>query len=216
MDNFKYYLGELILVSEFIAAAIGILKFKKFKSSYWKWFIYYLIFIFFVEMVSEFVLYKFEYIRPYYYDFFVIPIEFLFLYWLYSYKSLANKKLFWLSCGIYITSFIPHILFFKRPNVIYSFNYIVGTFLLSMMVILEFNKQIKTDDILGFRKNLMFYINTGVCLLYVGTLPFFAFYSLLLQNMVIWNNYYIFFMLTNILMYILFSIALLWGKPNTY
>lgn len=215
MEKTRYYLGVLILLSEFMAVAIGIFKFKKFRNSYWKYFIYYLIFIFLAEMTSEFILGNFQEYREYYYDFFIIPIEFLFLYWLFAYKSLNNKKLFWISCGIYLTSFIPHILFFKKGSLVYSFNYVTGTFLLSIMIILEFNKQMKTDDILKFRENIMFYINTGSCLFYVGSLPFFAFYSLLLKNMVIWNSYYIFFMFTNILMYILFSIALLWGKPNT-
>lgn len=215
MDGIRYYLGVLILLSEFIAAAIGIFKFKKFRNSHWKYFIYYLIFIFTAEMISEFVLGNFKGARAFYYDFFIIPVEFLFLYWLFGYKSLGSKKLFWISSLIYLFSFIPHISIFKEADLIYSFNYVTGTFLLSIMIILEFNKQMKTDDILKFRENMMFYINTGVCLLYVGSLPFFAFYGLLKKDIVIRDNYYIFFMVTNILMYILFSIALLWGKPNT-
>lgn len=215
MQEIRHYLGQIILLSEFMAAAVGVFNFNKFTNSYWKYFIYYLVFIFLAEMGSEFVLCDFQGLRGYYYDFFVIPVEFLFLYWLYGYKSLRNEKLFWISCVIYLLSFIPHILFFKEVNLVYSFNYVTGTFLLCIMIISEFNKQMKTDDILKFSENMMFYVNTGVCLLYVGSLPFFAFYSLLLKDMVIWNNYYIFFMITNILMYLLFSIALLWGKPNT-
>jgi hypothetical protein len=215
MDEIRYYLGVFILLSEFMAAAVGIIKFKKFRANYWKYFIYYLIFIFLAEMTSEFILGNFKGARGYFYDFFVIPIEFVFLYWLYGYKSLKNPKIFWTSSGIYLLSFIPHLLLFKEISLIFSFNYIVGTFLLSLMIILEFNKQMKTDDILKFRENMMFYVNTGVCLLYVGSLPYFAFYSLLSQDIARRDNYYIFFMITNILMYQLFSIALLWGKPNT-
>ena len=84
------------------------------------------------------------------------------------------------------------------------------------MIFLEFNKQMKTDDIMRFKENMMFYINTGVGLFYVGTLPYFAFNSLLWKDKVMFYDYYIFFLITNILMYTLFSIALLWGKPNTY
>ena len=215
MAEFQLFLKYLLFFSEFMAATVAVLKFKKFKNSFWKYFIYYLVFIFFAEAISKFIFCYFITYRNYYYDFFVIPVEFIFLYWLYSYKSLANKKLFWFSCGIYFLSLFPYFAF-GGSDVVNSFNYIVGTFLLSIMIILEYNKQMKSDDILRFRENIMFYINTGVGLLFVGSLPLFAFNSLLWKDTVIWHNYYIFFMLTNILMYTLFSIALLWGKPNTY
>jgi hypothetical protein len=215
MVDFQHFLGKLLLLSEVMAAIVGIINIKKFKNSYWKWFIYYLVFIACSELICEYVLCYFISFRTYYYDFFVIPLEFVVLYWLYSYKSLDRKKLFWISCGIYFLSLFPFFIF-EGSRVVNSFNIIVGTFLLSIMIILEYNKQMKTDDILNFKENIMFYINTGVGLFYVGTLPFFAFHSLLWKDQIIWNNYYIFFMLTNILMYVLFSIAFIWGKPNTY
>ena len=214
MTDFQYFLGKTLLFAEISTAIVGIVKFKKFKNSHWKWFIYYLVFIAISEFMCEFVLCNFQQFRTYYYDFFIIPLEFLVLYWLYSYKSLGRKKLFWIGCGVYLISLFPYFAFEK--SVVNSFNYIVGTFLLSIMIILEFNKQMKTDDILRFKENIMFYVNTGISLFYVGTLPFFAFHSLLWKDQIIWNNYYIFFLITNILMYTLFSIALLWGKPNTY
>ena len=215
ISDFQNFLRYALLFSEIVAAVVGILSFKKFKNSYWKSFIYYLVLIAISEILCQYVLCNFTTFRTYYYSFFLIPIEFLFLYWLYSYKSLNNKKLFWISCSIYLISLLPYFIF-KGKSVVNSFNYIIGTFLLTVMIVLEFNKQIKTDDILLFKKNLMFYVNFGVGFFYVGTLPFFAFHSLLWKDLVIWNNYYIIFMITNILMYILFSIALLWGKPNTY
>jgi hypothetical protein len=215
MDNHYFYLKNLLFLSEFIAAGVAILTYKRFKNTHWKWFNFYLVFIFLAELTSKALLSDAQHFNKYYYDFFVIPIEFIFLYWLYSYKSLGNRKLFWISCILYLLSLLPYFVF-EGQNIINSFNYIVGAFLLSIMIILEYNKQMKTDDILRFKENIMFYINTGVGFFYVGTLPFFSFSSLLWKNKVIWHNYYILFMITNILMYALFSIALLWGKPNTY
>lgn len=215
MTDFQLMLGKLLIVSEVSAGVIGILKFKKYKNTYWKWFVYYLTFIAVSELLCEFVFRSHSKFLMYYYDFFVIPIEFLFLYWLYSYKSLGKKKLFWICAGIYILSIFPFFLFDGGEGV-NSFNMIVATFMLSFMIILEYNKQMKTDDILKFKENMMFYINTGVGLFYVGTLPYLSFHSLMWKDPIIGNNYYNFFMITNILMYALFSIALLWGKPNTY
>lgn len=215
MDDFQHLLGNLLTLSEVTAAVVGIIKFNKFKNSYWKWFIFYLIFIAISELICTYVLCDFPKFRTYYYDFFVIPLEFITLYWLYSFKSLGRKKIFWTCCVVYILSLFPYFVF-EGSTVINSFNYIIGAFLLAIMIILEFDKQMKTDDILKFKENMMFYINIGVGLFYLGTLPFFTFNGLIWKDQVIWSNYYIFFMVTNILMYTLFSIALLWGKPNTY
>ncbi|MGC4039685.1 MAG: hypothetical protein QM710_02515 [Flavobacterium sp.] len=123
--------------------------------------------------------------------------------------------MFWICTIIYLVSLLPYF-FFGGDSVVNSFNYIVGTFLLSAIVVLEFNKQIKSDDILKFRENMMFYINTGVCLFYIGNLPFFSFNSLFWEHKTFFYSYYLFFLVTGALMYLLFSIALLWGKPNTY
>lgn len=215
MADFQYILGKTLLFSEVMAGIIGVIKFRKFKGSHWKWFIYYLVFIAISELSCEFIWSYIPQYRTYYYDFFIIPLEFLILFWLYSYKSLNNKKLFWISCGICFLSLFPYFAFGGK-DVVNSFNYIVGTFLLSIMIILEYNKQMKSDDILRFKENMMFYINIAVGLFYVGTLPYFAFNSLLWKDQLIFHNYANFFYITDILMYLLFSIALLWGKPNTY
>ena len=77
---------------------------------------------------------------------------------------------------------------------------------------MEFFKQIKNDDILEFSKNKMFYINIGLVLFYVGTLPFFGLYKLLIKEIEIWNGYYLYFMVSNCIMYLLFAASFIWGK----
>ena len=94
-------------------------------------------------------------------------------------------------------------------------SYTVGVFLLSIMVYLEFIKQIKSEDILNFQNNKMFYINIGILLFYVGTLPFFAFdKQLYLNNNELWSNYKTFFLLSVNIMYLLFAASFIWGKPK--
>ncbi len=209
-----HLLEETLLFSEVLAGTIAIIKFKKFKDTHWKWFLYYLVFIASSELICKFVLCYFKDFRAYYYALFVIPLEFLIFYWLYSYKSLNKQKLFWFSCFICFISLFPFFSFGGK-DLVNSFNYLIGTFLLTIMILLEYDKQIKSDDILRFKENMMFYINIGTGLFYVGTLPLYAFSSLITKDYSILYNYSIYFYLSDILMYILFSIALLWGKPNT-
>lgn len=210
-------LSDTILYFELLALLFGLFYFKKFKNSYWKWFIYYLGFIFISNLIHGFLMlqYFIKYAN-HFYSYFVIPLEFLFFYWLYAYNSLKKKKLFWIFGTLYLLSFAIQPLISKEISSIYSFNYIVGAFFLAILVIQEYMKQIKSDDIIKFKENMMFYINLGVSLFYIGTLPLFSFFNLLINKMDIYLTYYLLFIVLNIFMYILFICAIKWGKPNTY
>jgi hypothetical protein len=216
MEGLLKILANTINIAEFIPVAIGFFYYKKIKNTYWKWFLYYLAFIFCIELLSYFEIVLNISNRKYIYGFLVIPIEFLFFYWLYACKSLHNKKLFWLFTLVYLVSFIPHIYLESKNTLVYSFNYVMGGFLLGILVFLEYLKQIRSDEIIRFKENMMFYINLGVSLLYVGTLPLFSFFAIICKDNEIFTNYNILFLLINQLMYLLFAMAFLWGKPNTY
>lgn len=205
---------KLLLCLEFIAALVSLIYIPKCKRTYWIWFIFYLNFIFvfdyFSEQISNFLMIK----KQFYFAYFIIPVQFLFFYWLYAVKSLRKIKLFWIFSITYLLSFIPIELYFSKLKVVYSFNLVIGTILLMFLIFLEFLKQIKNDDILEFSKNKMFYINIGLVLFYVGTLPFFALYNLLINELQIWNAYYLYFMISNCVMYLLFSISFIWGRTK--
>lgn len=210
--EYQPILTSLLLKLEILASVVGILFFKKHKDTYWVWFIFYLTFIciadYFSSEISAFLKIK----KVSYYAYIVIPAQFIFFYWLYALKSLQNRKLFWAFILLYSISFVPVEIYFSKLNVVYSFNYTVGTLLLMILVFLEFKKQILTDDILEFYRNKMFYINVGVLLFYVGNLPFFGLYNLLLKEIEIWNIYYIYYLVSNCVMYLLFATSFLWTK----
>ena len=215
MKEIKSVLFECILFSEIICAILGVFYFKKLKNTYWKWFVIYLVFIAFAEIFSMFGLQNLTKFRRYYYDFFVIPIEFIFFYWLYAKKSLQNEKLFKISISVYLVFFFLHLFILDEIRKVSSMSYTVGVLFLAIMVYLEFMKQIKSDEILDFKSNKMFYINIGVLLFYVGTLPFFAFDKLLYEKVNnVWNLYYLFFLFSVNVMYLLFAASFIWGKPK--
>ncbi len=215
MTPIQTILYQFLDITEGIAAITGIIYFKKLKNSYWKWFVLYLVFIFIAEIFSKYFLIELPKIRKYYYDYFVIPIEFLFFYWLFAKKSLNSNRLFNWSCFIYSIFYILHLFHMDQVRIISSMSYTVGVFLLAIMVYLEFIKQIKSDEIIHFQTNKMFYINMGVMLFYVGTLPFFAFDKFIFEHLFeVWNYYYTFFLISVNLMYILFTLSFIWGKSK--
>ena len=120
--------------TEGLTVLVGIFFYKNLKNTYWKWFLIYLFFIALSELLSVNILKHFPTLRKYFFDFLVIPIEFLFFYWLYAKKSLKLEKLFWLSCSIYLVFYLLHFINHKKIRSISSMSYTIGVFLLSIMV----------------------------------------------------------------------------------
>lgn len=208
-------LKDLLNICEFIALFFGVLKFNSLKNSYWKWFVFYLLYIFIYEILCRIYLLNFEKEIRFFLSIIQIPLEFLFFFWLIGYQSLDRKKLFWIVVALYLVSF--GIENYSVDEDHYSFKSLsqsFGTLLLLILAGLEFVKQIKSDDILSFPSNKMFYINVGVILFYIGNMPFFGLYDLILDYPEIWNGYYKYFMISNCTMYLLFAASFIWGKAK--
>lgn len=216
MTILQTYLLETLIITELICALTALLFHKKLKNTYWKWFVYYIVMVFLFDTFGKWGFESNQDFKKHYYNFLVIPFQFIFLYWLYAYKSLKQPKLFWLFGLIYTISFYI-ILYFdiEKTRIINMLSYTIATLLLFILVTLEFLKQIKSDDILDFKQSKMFYINLGVALFYVGTLPFFAFdgYSVV-HTKKIWMNYWTVFLFLNNLLYLIFAASFVWGKPK--
>jgi len=216
MLNYYPNIKVLLLAIEILTALVALAYLFKLKNSYWKWFSVYLIFIGVQELFWYFNTSLIS-LKQEYYVYFGIPIQYLFLFWLYASKSLKNKKLFLICLIIYLLTYLPLEIYLKKINVVYSINLTVGTLLLTLLIILEFKKQILNDDILKFRENKMFYINIGLILFYIGTYPFIAFYDTLSHKpyIAIWNIYFLYFLIANIIMYLLFIASFIWGKHHS-
>ncbi|MDH6252141.1 hypothetical protein M2347_001868 [Chryseobacterium sp. H1D6B] len=215
MTDFQKFLAECMYWAEGTAAFISLLYYNRVKGQYWKYLILYLIIIFLSESVGKWGIYFINIDKPKFYNYFVIPFQFIFFYWLYAVKSLKKINLFFIFSVLYLFSFIPSELFFSESKIVFSFNYTFGCLLLMTLVIMEYYKQINSSEILNFSKNKMFYINLGVTLFYIGTLPFLTFFSLIWKYKEIWNIYFLYFQISGAVMYLLFSISFIWGKQNS-
>ncbi len=228
----KYFeelmLSEILLGIEFLAGLVAVFYFFRLKNSYWKWFCVYLVFIFVQELFwfpkfSFFGITKPEFTKVFdmdkqdYYAYWGIPVQYLFFFWLFALRSLKNKKLFIGFSLIYIATYILiKKIFGTELHIVYESNLATGTLLLSILVVLEFRRQIRTDEIFNFTRSKMFYITVGMILFYIGTFPFFALYETLIEddNVKLWNGYFLYFKISNCIMYLLFIASFLWGKQH--
>ena len=204
-----------MLFAEFFSALVGVLYLYKLRNSYWKWFSIYLIVIFIQEYFwlgnsSDYYITNVEY-----YVFLGIPFQYIFLYWLYAFKSLKKKNLFILCSIAYILTLGVAVGLVEISKVL-AFSTTVGTLILTVLVVLEFIKQIKNDDILKFRENKMFYINIAMVLFYIGTYPYHVFgREFYIDYKEIDHIYYIYFLIANCIMYLLFAASFIWGKEES-
>ncbi|AZB19518.1 hypothetical protein EG352_17920 [Chryseobacterium indologenes] len=214
MNDFQEFVSKSMLWFEGLAAVVALLYYNTVKKQYWKFFVFYLILIFLCEAFGRwgnFIYFS----KAKYYNYFVMPVQFIFFYWLYAAKSFGRPKLFLTLSLLYLLSFIPNELYFTGSKIIFAFNYTFGCLILMLLIVMEYYKQITSQNILNFGRNRMFYINLGVTLSYIGTLPFFALYSPLRNHLEIWNIYFDYFLISGIIMYILFSISFIWGKQSS-
>lgn len=213
MEELHLILKDCYRVSLLLSAIIAALYLIKLKKSYWRWLSIYLIVIFLQESFWRFNIFSLSReIRITYYSIIGVPLQYVFLYWLYAYKSLNKTKYFIISTFIYFFTLVVT-LFYKNIDEVYSISLNIGTFLLIILLILEFIKQIRSDSILRFKENKMFYVNVGLIMFYIGNYPFHILGPELYSNYLeLWNLYYIYFLVTNSLMYLLFSASFIWGK----
>lgn len=200
---------------EAFAALISLIYYNRVKKQHWKYLAIYLIIIFLCESAVKWGEKPLKIDRIIFHNYFVIPLQFIFFYWLYAKESLKKIKLFYILTGIYLLTYILRALFFPEKKVIFSFNYNIGCLLLMALVIMEFYKQVNSSEILNFSKNKMFYVNLGVTLFYIANLPFMTFNSLLWKYIEIWDIYFIYFQVSGAVMYILFASSFIWGKQNS-
>ncbi|WP_241485944.1 hypothetical protein [Chryseobacterium angstadtii] len=209
-------LQKSLIWMEGLAAIISLFYYNRSKKDrYWNVFSIYLIIMFISEAIGKWGYLFMDYNKPYFFNYFVIPLEFLFFYWLYAAKSLGRPKLFYILSLLYLLSFIPSEIFFTTKKIILSFNYTFGCLILMVLVIMEYYKQINSAEILNFSRNKMFYINLGVTLFYIGTLPFWTFFTLIKNYRELHDIYFSYFLISGIIMYLLFSISFIWGKQSS-
>jgi hypothetical protein len=215
----KYYMQHILYLLELGACITGFIYWKKIKHSFWKWFPFYLAVIVIVELTGDYLNYIKDYdLKNSIYNNFSIPLEFLFFYWLY-YKYAAGKKrmqLVILCMLVYLTGILLDQVYFKQTNYYFdSFSYSVGNMALLVAIISFFIQFSNSDEIIHYKSSMIFWVSLGALVFYLGSLPFYGLYNLLFKKYYHLFIFYSYFMyVCNWIMYSLFIVAFIWGKPK--
>ena len=215
-----YWQIIVLNILELAACITGFVYWKKIKNIYWRWFPVYLGIIVLTELSAEYFLNVKHNLRINIsiYEFFGVPLEFLFFFWLfYRYFGETKKNQWPLYLGlIYFGCWFFDVVYLSKQKLYFeSISYIVGNILLLIILLMFFIKFSKGDEILKYKSSMIFWVSLGLMIFYIGTLPFYGFRTILYRQdrdffYVYW---YIQFGL-NYLMYILFVLSFVWGKPK--
>jgi hypothetical protein len=196
----------------------GFIYLKKIKKTYWKWFLFYLLFITIADFTGNFLTRD---VNKVFFNDFVIPVEFLFFYWLFHHAFKNSKyRLLPLACTIvYVIGWlIDKVLISSQDLWFYSFSYTIANLLLLILILCSFMRLITSNAILSFRSNMLFWVSLGLLLFYLGTFPFFGLYNPILtdKNLVNIKIFYSYMLIVfNCLMYFMFAVSFIWGKPES-
>jgi hypothetical protein len=215
----KYFWLKIVLnVFELVSFITGIFCWNKVHNTYWRWFVFYLGVIFFTEMLGKYVGYglKDPQLNADIYFFFGIPVQFVFLFWLfYKWFSKRRDKLVPLTGLIlYITAWVIDLLVFKDRKMWFSsFSYLVGNLVLFLTLIVFFLRFVNSNEVIDFRNSMIFWVGTGMLIFYIGTLPFYGLRNFWYYNYEqVFYPYWVATFIFGALMYLFFAFAFIWGK----
>jgi len=153
-----------------------------------------------------------------YFNYFEIPIEFTFFILLFR-RAFKLTRIYWLPIVcliVYITSWLMDVFFFGKWEFIFnSFSCTIGNLLLLILILSYFIQLVTSNAILTFRNNMLFWVSLGLLLYYLGAFPYYGLRNTIAYNYREINITYTYIMyVLNCLMYLMFTISFIWGKPN--
>lgn len=221
MDNstlFKYINN----FCEALACGCAFVASQRSKNSYYKWFFFYLLLIFLGEMLgNHYYSLRESFMNKILYNYFLIPIQFLFffVFFFFEFDKQLYKKITLFVIMSYIVTFILESFILKIPEAYFPFNslsYTIANVFLLTIVMTYFIELAKSDKVLHFTTNFVFWVSLGILIFYLGSLPYYGLFNFLYKNYykTIMLPYWYVQISLSALTYICFSIGFIWSKPN--
>ena len=205
--------SRLLILAEAAAAIAGLITWSKWRGTYLKWVPLYLALIVCLEL-SERLLRNFGQVAVASLILKVsIVTEMLFIH-CFFYKTL-NKKIIIAGACVYLLGFLLEN-FFIQDELYYfqSLSYTIGNLFILVYLLMFFMELVKSEKILVFKKLTVFWISLGMLVFYLGTFPFYGLYNELSKDLDLFVPLAWISTSLNYSMYLLFTIAFIWGKPQ--
>ncbi len=228
IDNYVILTKAVI----FLAAFVGLITLKKFKQTDTKYFIYFLVYVLFLEIVAYYPSYFLYFGKFHLIEGSLIEKNYWWytlswcmgsaLFFSYYFQRVINNSLYKtiLKYGryVFVLSSLIYVIFnFEEffASITY-FIYLFGIMLVFVGIVLYFIELISTERVLFFYKTIQFYIGAILLFWYLSTTPL-IFYDIY-TDAVDWDFIILTWkikLIANIFMYLGFALALLLCKPES-
>lgn len=191
---------------------------RKQPKTYWTTFPWFLIFVGILDglglLMNKTLEVSYPKLNLYYYQLFVIPFHVIYYFWIINKNIITNRRLYYIGSGVFILSVIIEC--FTLVNLtgyfFNSFSYMVANILMLAHIMRYFYQLSKSDRILFFYKERMFWVSLGLLIFWLGSLPFFGIFNYLFNNyQAIGSFYYKVVLIFNYIMYTCFLISFIWA-----
>lgn len=205
---------------ELMAAITGFAVYPKLANRYYRLFPWYLLAIFFTEVIAEYIAWGFNNpaLNNAIYRYWGIPLQFFFFFWLFYQTFKESKLKYWpiWAALIYSIVLLADLVSLRHLSLRFTIlSYCTGGILLLSVIISYFILLMKSDQILKFKQSFMFWVSLGLLLFYLLTLPYFGLRNILYKNYrALFDVYGYFMLILNYLMYSCFITAFLCVKKN--
>ncbi len=206
-----HYLFYVITFLELFTSLMATIYIEKYKSSKEYYFLFFLWFTFFLELIAGSLGYIFSINNQWIYNIFMTISFSFYLYW---YQSILKKRGFRKIVVIFVTVFLCVAIWnivFQSPFSFHKYTFVTGALLTMICTIFHFWQLLNSDEILEVKYKLSFWISTGLLLFNMGMIP-----MMLLSKHLNFSEiqYYIIIITLNIILYGCYSIGFLWTKEK--
>ena len=214
-------LKTYIFVYIALVGVFGLLYTRKQPKTYWTSFPWFLIVVGIQDglglLINKTLAVAYPKLNFYYYQLFVIPFQVLYYFWLINRNIITNKRIYYIGSGVFILSVVIECFSsFKLQDYYFSsFSYMIANILMLVHIMRYFYQLSKSDRILFFYKERMFWVSLGLLIFWLGSLPFFGIFDYLFINyQTIGTIYYKVVIIFNYLMCTCFLISFIWAAKE--
>ncbi len=204
-----FYIGFFLAITSFLLYAF--LK-KRLGIENGEYFILFLFCMFFFDTIG--VLFsKYGYNNAFYNLMSLIEFNLLFLFYRAKAVNILTKRVIGVSFLLYNVIYIFSSIYYGNGVFTIIYNTIAPVFgaaLIGVVLMLYLREFLLSEKILNYKKNIYFWITTGLLLYYLGTMPLTAIFNFMKPNSSFLSLYKIQYLLT-IIMHSCFLIGLLWS-----
>lgn len=199
----------------------GLLYTRKQPKTYWTTFPWFLITIGLLDgvglLINNIRVENYSKLNFYYYQLFVIPFQVIYYFWIINKNIISGRRVYYIGTVLFIISAIAESFTLVNLQGYYfaSFSYMVANILMLIHILRYFYQLSKTDRILFFYKERMFWVSLGLLIFWLGALPFFGIFNYLFINYPgVTLAYHKVVLGFNYVMYTCFLISFIWAAKE--